>query len=163
MERAAGIFATPRSHRVYPPGGRVCHADHWHILFRIYLPLSLPSLATISLFSAVGHWNAWFDGIVFMRLQKQWSLQSLLYARVTNRSLQWATAGRELKDPTEFMNVTGESLAAAFIVIVALPVMMVYPFMQRYFVTGLPGQKMRQARTTIPTVSLSIRVIHLCG
>lgn len=114
-------------------------ANHMQILFRIFMPLSLPSLATISLFSSVGHWNSWFDGIVFMRENTQWPLQSYLYSMVTTREIQWHWAGGKSAERAamEFSNRTAEAMSAAMIVIAAFPIMSVYPFLQRFFVTGL--------------------------
>lgn len=113
-------------------------ANHWHILFRIFLPLSLPVLATVALFSAVQHWNSWFDGIVFLAKREQWPLQSYLYVQVTTRSLV-RVAESSLNGSTSLLysQATPEALQAAMIVLAALPIMLVYPFLQRYFVKGL--------------------------
>ena len=119
-------------------------ANEFDILLRIYLPLSTPSLATLALFSAVGHWNAWFDGIVYNRLSDKWPLQSLIYVRVITRQLQWEVAadrgiagGHRADILRRLVNATPEGLAAAMIAFAAIPIMLVYPFLQRYFVTGL--------------------------
>jgi len=111
-------------------------ASHFDVLFRIFLPVSLPALATVALFSAVGHWNSWFDGIIFLKESKQWPLQSYLYSRITTRMLQWhfEGVGREAQ---AFREATPEGLAAAMILIAAIPILLIYPFLQRYFVTGL--------------------------
>ena len=53
-------------------------ASQWSILWKIFLPVSLPALATILLFAAVGHWNAWFDGILYMNSPEKYPLQSYL-------------------------------------------------------------------------------------
>ena len=108
-------------------------ASHIDVLFRIYLPVSLPALATISLFAAVTHWNSWFDGIVYLRQVSDWPLQSFLYSLVTTRQINWQSAAGSL----EFMNATPEGLSAALIFVAAVPILLVYPFLQRYFVTGL--------------------------
>ena len=107
--------------------------SHMDVLFRIYLPVSLPALATISLFSAVTHWNSWFDGIVYLRQVSDWPLQSFLYSLVSTRQINWQSAAGSL----EFMNATPEGLSAALIFVAAIPILLVYPFLQRYFVTGL--------------------------
>lgn len=112
-------------------------ASHFDVLFRIFLPISLPALATVTLFAAVGHWNAWFDGVIFLKLAKQWPLQSYLYSRITTRMLQWATSGGTSREGERLLEATPEGLAAAMIMIASIPVIMVYPFLQRYFVTGL--------------------------
>jgi len=106
-------------------------ANHFDVLLRIFLPLSLPVLATIAVFSAVGHWNSWFDGMIFMSRNTKWPMQSYLYSRITQRRI---LAGNP--DPT-FPEMTPEAVAAAMIVVAALPIMLVYPFAQKYFITGL--------------------------
>ncbi|MCL5999279.1 MAG: carbohydrate ABC transporter permease [Chloroflexi bacterium] len=118
-------------------------ASHMDILFRVFIPVSLPVLATVTLFTAVGHWNAWFDGIVFLSKSESWPLQSFMYTVITSRMLEWQTSGIGMgaKDASQsaqsFMNATPQGLVAAMIFIASLPIMLVYPFLQRYFVTGL--------------------------
>ncbi len=109
-------------------------ASHFDILFRIYLPLSLPSLATVALFSAVGHWNSWFDGILYLRRVEIWPLQSYVYSLVVQKQIQWGAAGHGY---TDISQRTPEGLSAAMVMLTALPIMLVYPFLQRYFLTGL--------------------------
>jgi putative aldouronate transport system permease protein len=115
-------------------------ASHFDILFRIFLPVSIPSLATIAVFTAVGHWNSWFDGVMFMRTPNLWPLQSYLYQRVLQPSSQ-LSQGRELgelaREATSFQQATAEGMRAAMIVIASIPIMLVYPFLQGYFVKGL--------------------------
>ena len=108
-------------------------ANDFDLLFRIFVPVSLPALATITVFSAVEHWNSWFDGIIFMKLNTNWPLQSYLYSRVTQQLLQ----NRDTIDPSKLRDMTPEGLTAAMIVMAALPIMLVYPFAQKYFVKGL--------------------------
>lgn len=110
-------------------------ASHFDVLFRIYVPISKPAIATITLFAAVTHWNAWFDGLVFMQKVEDWPLQTWLYSLVTTRQIQWQSAGASAS--LDLQNATPDGLAAALIVMAALPIMLVYPFLQRYFVTGL--------------------------
>ena len=112
-------------------------ASHFDVLFRIFLPISLPALATVTLFAAVGHWNAWFDGVIFIKLAKNWPLQSYLYSRITTRMLQWATGGGTGREGQALLEATPEGLASAMIMIASIPIILVYPFLQRYFVTGL--------------------------
>jgi putative aldouronate transport system permease protein len=118
-------------------------ATHLDILFRVFIPVSLPVLATITLFTAVGHWNSWFDGIVFLSKSESWPLQSFMYTVITSRMLEWQTSniGGSTQDAARsaqsFMNATPQGLVAAMIFIASFPIMMVYPFLQRYFVTGL--------------------------
>lgn len=108
-------------------------ASHLDILIRIFLPVSLPVLATVALFSAVGHWNSWFDGILFINRTEGWPLQSLLYSLVTTRTAEWNFG----KAASDFLNATPKGLSAALIIVSSLPILIVYPLLQRYFVTGL--------------------------
>jgi len=108
-------------------------ASHFDVLFRIFMPLSLPSLATVALFSAVGHWNSWFDGIVYLKQTESWPLQSYLYSKVTTVTM----LEKRSYDQELLRMMTPLALRAALIAMAAIPIMLVYPFLQRYFVTGL--------------------------
>jgi putative aldouronate transport system permease protein len=108
-------------------------ATHFDVLLKVFLPVSLPAMATITLFAAVQHWNSWFDGIVFLNRREIWPLQSFLYSLVSTREVQWNIGAGSL----QFANATPEGLAAAFIFFASVPIILVYPFLQRYFVTGL--------------------------
>lgn len=113
-------------------------ASHFQVIRHIYLPVAKPAMATIALFAAVNHWNSWFDGIVFLQQVKDWPLQSWLYSLVTTRQIQWQSANVSAAEiANNFQNATPEGLAAALIVVASVPIMLVYPFLQRYFVTGL--------------------------
>jgi putative aldouronate transport system permease protein len=116
-------------------------ASHVDVLFRIFVPLSRPALATVTLFTAVAHWNAWFDGIIYLSRSNLWPLQSYLYDLVTSRNLnrlvEVERTGSRIGGVLDFTQVTPEALQAAMIVLAALPIMLVYPFLQRYFVRGL--------------------------
>jgi putative aldouronate transport system permease protein len=115
-------------------------AGHFDILFRIFLPVSLPSLATVAVFSAVGHWNSWFDGVMFLNKPELWPLQSFLFQRVMQaptNNLRSQLTSDVAREALSFANATGEGQRAAMIVIASIPIMLVYPFLQRYFVKGL--------------------------
>lgn len=108
-------------------------ASHWDVLARVYIPISKPALATIALFAAVGHWNSWFDGILYISQADRWPLQSFLYALVSTRQINWQSA----TGVRDFLEATPEGLSAALIFVAAVPILLVYPFLQRYFITGL--------------------------
>jgi putative aldouronate transport system permease protein len=112
-------------------------ANHLQVLFRVFIPISKPVLATVTLFSAVQHWNSWFDGVIFLKEASQWPLQSYLYSMVTTRMLQWQTAVSAERAGQAFLEATPEGLATAMILIATIPILLVYPLLQRYFVTGL--------------------------
>lgn len=108
-------------------------AGQWRILFQIYLPAATASLATITLFITVGHWNEWFDGIILMKKTTQYPLQSYLHTVVVEKDLSLsATADWQM-----LASVSEETVKAAQIFLAALPIMLVYPFLQKYFAKGL--------------------------
>lgn len=110
-------------------------ASHWTTLFRIYLPLSLPSLATISLFVLVGHWNGWFDGMIYMNRPRNWPLQTYLRTILINPDVNhYQTSSEELANLKE---VSERTFKSAQVFLGAAPILAVYPFLQKYFMKGL--------------------------
>lgn len=108
-------------------------SNHWTSLFKIYLPLSLPSLATVSLFVLVGHWNGWFDGMIYMNSPRNWPLQTYLRSIIINSDLSM-TPTEEL---SSISNVSDRTFNAAQVFLAAAPILAVYPFLQKYFMKGL--------------------------
>ncbi|MBP3962448.1 carbohydrate ABC transporter permease [Paenibacillus lignilyticus] len=108
-------------------------AGQWAILIRVYLPVSLPSLATILLFTIVGHWNSWFDGILYMNSPEKYPLQTYLSTLVTAIN----KAAISIDDLKRLEEVSEKTLRTAQIFLGALPIMLVYPFLQRYFIKGI--------------------------
>lgn len=112
-------------------------AGHWTILWRIFVPLSTPSIATITLFCIVGHWNAWFDGMIYMNHTENYPLQSYLQTIVvTPESIM------QVANPTEEMMkllqaLSNQTARAAQLFVATVPVLVAYPFLQKYFTTGL--------------------------
>ncbi|MDU1846969.1 MAG: carbohydrate ABC transporter permease [Niallia nealsonii] len=107
-------------------------ASFFKIFWKIYLPLSLPGLATIGLFIMVGHWNSWFDGILYMSSTENYPLASFLQTVVVQSSSQ-----NMALDPTAAKVMSEKSIKAAQIFIGTLPIIIVYPFLQKYFVKGI--------------------------
>lgn len=111
-------------------------AGHWSSLVKIYFPLSLPALATLTLFCTVGHWNSWFDGLILMNKPENYPLQSYLQTVVVKYDNELLS-----KMSTEQIKVLGEisnrTTKAAQIFVAALPILLVYPFLQKYFMTGI--------------------------
>jgi len=106
---------------------------HFGKLFRIVLPLSLPVLATLALFYAVGRWNGFRDALFYVTDQNLYPLQLKLFQMVMNNMISEITAaeGAALK------KTVPESLKAASIMFATVPILLVYPWLQRYFVSGL--------------------------
>ena len=105
------------------------------VLWKIVLPLSLPVLATFGLFYAVGHWNAYFGAMIYMKTAKEkWPLQVLLRELII---LSSGTAGDMNNLDPEFIQPPEQSVKMAVIVVSTVPIMMIYPFLQKYFVKGV--------------------------
>lgn len=110
-------------------------ARHWDILFKVMVPLSMPVLATIAMFTFVAHWNAWFDGIIYLRDLKLWPLQSYLYTVLTTQSIRSEFSAFRFSGILP--NVSPGGAEAAMVFFAALPVLIAYPLIQRYIITGM--------------------------
>lgn len=108
-------------------------ANHWRILWSIFVPISVPVLATMTLFSAVGHWNAWFDGMILMTKSVMYPLQTFLRSVIVASNLQAVFT----LDPKELYELSDRSARGATIFISTIPILLVYPFVQRYFIVGI--------------------------
>lgn len=104
-------------------------ANDIQIFAKVYLPMSLPMLATIGLFFAVGNWNSWYNGMLFIENPSLKPLQLVLRELIT-------TSSSQMESP-EGMAVYSEGLTMASIFFTIVPMMCFYPFLQRYFVKGL--------------------------
>ncbi|GIO41031.1 carbohydrate ABC transporter permease [Paenibacillus apis] len=105
------------------------------ILVRILLPLLKPALATVGLFSIVGHWNSWFEGIIYMNNPANYPLQSYLQTLLLDFEQIMLRSGNDYTQLLAMMNArTGR---AAQLFLGALPILAIYPFLQKYFTTGL--------------------------
>lgn len=109
-------------------------AGHMRVLFSLYLPLSTPSLATIALFTIVGHWNSWFDGLMYLNRPEMYPLQTFLrMVDITSMLKNNVTT-----ETVELMRgISDRTARAAQIFIAMIPVLAVYPFLQKYFTKGI--------------------------
>ncbi|WP_239616182.1 carbohydrate ABC transporter permease [Cohnella mopanensis] len=109
-------------------------ANDFSIFVRIVLPVSLPVVATIALFHGVWQWNDYFTGLLYTNSEKLQPIQTFLYrviAQSSSNQIVGATGGAINR------TVTGQSIKLATMVITTLPIVLAYPFLQRYFVKGL--------------------------
>lgn len=112
---------------------RIDGANDLVILYKIFFPLSLPILATVSLWVAVGHWNAWFDAMIYITSPEKQVLQVMLRRIVLEGGNSLVTLyGEEVE-----VTMTPETIKAAVTMITTLPILIVYPFIQKYFVKGV--------------------------
>lgn len=111
------------------------------IFTKIVVPMSKPVLATITLFTAVGHWNDWYSGTFYVRSEKLKPLATLLQEMLTRQNalsdILLKSSGSQAYEMLDKVTITGESLQMATIMIVILPMVIMYPFIQKYFVQGI--------------------------
>jgi len=105
-------------------------AGQFRTFFMIYLPVSLPAIATIALFIMVGHWNSYFDGMIYMKDAEKLPLASFMQTIIVQADMTKI-------DPELLANLSQRTIKASQIFIGALPILLVYPFLQRYFVKGI--------------------------
>lgn len=113
-------------------------ANPWQILTRIYIPISLPSLATVSLFSIVGSWNDFFGGLIYITKVENYPLMTYIQSLSVNiaETLQKA-GGMSTQQLQALLSVSNRNLNAAKIVVAIVPLLVIYPFLQKYFVQGI--------------------------
>jgi len=110
-------------------------ATHGDILFKVLVPLSKPVLATLSLFTFVHHWNSWFDGIIYLRNITYRPLQSYLYTMLTSQQVSSEYASYRFSG--RWPNVSPKGAEASMVLFAILPVLVLYPFLQRYIISGM--------------------------
>lgn len=109
-------------------------AGHVRIFTRIVLPIIVPALATVGLFLALGHWNDWYRSSMFSTNSKTWQLQFYLYDMINATvALKQMAANTNMKT----QDLPTEAVKLAMAVVVTGPILIVYPFVQKYFVTGI--------------------------
>jgi len=108
-------------------------AGHVTILFRIFMPLAKPALATLVLFCFVSHWNSWFDGLMYINDSAKYPLQTYLQGILTTPDLNTMTNEQLIL----WAKTSRKATNAAQIVITTLPILIVYPFLQKYYTKGL--------------------------
>ncbi|CAH8770447.1 carbohydrate ABC transporter permease [Paenibacillus dendritiformis] len=107
-------------------------ASQWRILFSVYLPVVLPTLATVMLFTIVGHWNDYFSALVYINKTSNYPLQTYIQ--------QLSVEVQNITDPAklaEYAKISDRTLNSAKIVVSTLPLLLIYPFLQKYFVSGI--------------------------
>ena len=108
-------------------------ASHFVILTKIMVPLVVPTIAVLVLYYGVGHWNAWFNAMIFLRDRSKYPLQLILREILIQNSLNDMTLGAGMDDK----EMIAETIKYAVIVVSTVPILCLYPFLQKYFVKGV--------------------------
>lgn len=112
---------------------RIDGAGHFATLWKIYVPLSLPALATTGLFTMVGHWNSWFDGMLYMNHPENYPLQTFLQTVIIKMDFRFIKS----ENAELMLQLSDRTSRAAQIFVAAFPILIVYPFLQRFFIKGV--------------------------
>jgi len=110
-------------------------ANEWKIYLKIILPLSLPGIATIALFLTIGYWNDWFQAMLFIDGDAIVPLQ-LLLVRIENE-IRFIIENAHLIHAEMVINISTDTVRMAIVVVSTLPILVVYPFFQKHFVSGM--------------------------
>jgi len=110
-------------------------AGHWRIMIQIFLPLIKPTLAVITLYYVVAHWNSWFSAAIYIRDRAKYPLQLVLRNILIDGDMTSMTAG--VVELGEDMAAISDTIKYAITMISTLPILLVYPFVQKYFVKGV--------------------------
>ncbi|WP_339316746.1 carbohydrate ABC transporter permease [Paenibacillus sp. FSL R10-2734] len=126
--------------RAIPPeleeSAKIDGANDIHILFRIIVQVSMPTIATLSLFYAVDRWNEWWHGMLFIKDMNKYPLQLMLRELLMNyQQMMQGDIGASMA--LSKAQVYPENLKMAIIMVASLPILMVYPFLQKYFAKGI--------------------------
>ncbi|WP_300564228.1 carbohydrate ABC transporter permease [uncultured Acetatifactor sp.] len=110
-------------------------ANHWQTLFKVVLPMSKPSIASLLLFSMIGHWNAWFDGIFYMNNPNNYPMATYLATQIISSNQNMTNMTRE--QLALLSSLSEKTVRSAQLFISIIPILVVYPFLQKYFVKGI--------------------------
>lgn len=111
---------------------RIDGCNEWRLLLQVFLPLSMPVLATLTLFYGVGYWNTFMNVIIYMNSTDKYNLTVLVQQMIQSQTLL-----QEMVQTGEELQVVSESLKAAGILVLVIPMLIVYPFLQKYFIKGV--------------------------
>jgi putative aldouronate transport system permease protein len=110
-------------------------AGHWRTLFQVVLPMSAPSLASLGLFTMIGHWNAWFDGMFYMNNPNKYPMATYLATQIMSNNQNMTNMTPE--QLAQLVLLSERTVRAAQLFISIIPILIIYPFLQRFFVKGI--------------------------
>lgn len=109
--------------------------SEWKLLFKVYMPLSKPVLATLTLFYGVGHWNTFMNALLYINNPIKQNLSVLVQQMI--KSMNVLTNELTNANPADLQAITSAGLRAAGVVVMVIPMLIIYPFLQKYFVKGV--------------------------
>lgn len=121
--------------RAIKESARVDGVNAMQMLLRICVPLAMPAIATVTLFSVVNHWNGFFDGLLLINTPENIPLQTYIYT-LSNSNIDISSSTSLTPEEIEALTSL-RTFNAAKVVVATIPILVVYPFMQRYFVAGI--------------------------
>lgn len=110
-------------------------AGHWRTLFQVVLPMCAPSLASLGLFTVINHWNAWFDGMFYMNNPNKYPMATYLATQIMSNNQNMTNMTPE--QLAQLMQLSERTVRSAQLFISIVPILIVYPFLQRFFVKGM--------------------------
>ncbi len=117
----------------FEEAAKIDGAHDFTVLFKLFVPLALPTVAVIILFYAVEHWNAWFNAMIFLRNRELYPLQIILREILIASSTEYMMTDIGGADK----ELVGETIKYATIIVATVPILMIYPFLQKYFIKGV--------------------------
>ncbi|AZN39819.1 carbohydrate ABC transporter permease [Paenibacillus albus] len=119
-------------------------ANDLQTLFRIIMPISMPVVATITLFIGVQHWNSWFDNYLYTSRSQSLSLMQYELMKVLLESVNQSAVTASSLNANNVAQLSPQSIRAALTIVVTVPILLVYPFLQKYFVKGITMSAMKE-------------------
>ncbi len=110
-------------------------ANHWQTLFQVILPMAKPAIASLLLFCMIGHWNSWFDGMFYMNNPNHYPMATYLATQIINNNQSMTNMTPE--QLALLSSLSEKTVRSAQLFISVVPILIVYPFLQKYFVKGI--------------------------
>ncbi len=110
-------------------------AGHWTILIKVFLPMSLPSIASLLLFTMIGHWNAWFDGMFYMNNVDKYPMATFLATQILNNNKNIGSMTPE--QLAALVSLNEKTMRSAQLFLSIVPILIVYPYLQKFFIKGI--------------------------
>ena len=108
-------------------------AGHFTMLFRIIMPVSMAVVAVVTLYYAVGHWNSWFNAMIYLTDRQKFPLQLILREILIQNDTSTMTVNVDIGE----QSLVGDTIKYAIIIVATVPILCIYPFLQKYFVKGV--------------------------